>query len=224
MPGRSSGFGAVARSYLERLPAEQGVRRDIDDNGDLLIRRMGKTEVERKKLLAALAAPSWFDPASERAAHVKLLRTIRLDPSDTFVFEKAAEPGEWAVSGAFVFWDRDPAALEGKARSAFRGGFLGVASLGWSTLVQIVEASDARSRGGGRYAGATTGREFRRADARRRARRGGRGSHLRRVALQPAAGHADRRASHVEDGEVREAFRTLRPRNGPKAGARLLVP
>ncbi len=73
---------------------------------------------------------------------MKLLRTIRLDPSDTFVFEKAAEPGEWAVSGAFVFWNTDTAALAGKARSAFRGGFLGVASLGWSTLVQIVEASD----------------------------------------------------------------------------------
>ncbi|HEX3161007.1 MAG TPA: DUF6505 family protein, partial [Pseudolabrys sp.] len=51
---------------------------------------------------------------------MKLIRTIRLDPSDTFVFEKAAEPGEWAVSGAFVFWNRDPATLEGKARTAFR--------------------------------------------------------------------------------------------------------
>src|SRR6185437_4158183 len=59
------GFGAVARSYLERLPAEQGVRRDIDDNGDLLIRRMGKTEIERRKFLTRLAAPSWFDPATK---------------------------------------------------------------------------------------------------------------------------------------------------------------
>jgi hypothetical protein len=73
---------------------------------------------------------------------MKLLRTIRLDPSDTFVFEQAAEPGEWAVSGAFIFWDRDPATMEGKERAAFRSGFLGVQSLGWSTLVQIVEASD----------------------------------------------------------------------------------
>ncbi len=73
---------------------------------------------------------------------MKLLRTIRLDTSDTFVFDRAAEPGEWAVSGAFMFWDRDPETLEGKARSAFRGGFLGVTSLGWSTLVQIVEASE----------------------------------------------------------------------------------
>src|SRR6185295_19202224 len=74
---------------------------------------------------------------------MKLLRTIRLDPSDTFVFERAAEPGEWAVSGTFAFWSTDVAKLEGKARSAFRGAFLGVESLGWSTLVQIVDASEA---------------------------------------------------------------------------------
>jgi hypothetical protein len=74
---------------------------------------------------------------------MKLLRTIRLDPSDTFVFERAAEPGEWAVSGAFVFWNEDVAQLEGKARSPFRGAFLGIESLGWSTLVQVVEANAA---------------------------------------------------------------------------------
>jgi biotin-(acetyl-CoA carboxylase) ligase len=59
------GFGAVARSYLERLPVEQGLRRDIDENGDLLVRRMGKPEVERKKFLPRLAAPAWFDPATK---------------------------------------------------------------------------------------------------------------------------------------------------------------
>jgi biotin-(acetyl-CoA carboxylase) ligase len=59
------GFGAVARSYLERVPVEKGLRRDLDDNGDLLLRRMGKAEVERKKLLPKLAAPSWFDPAAK---------------------------------------------------------------------------------------------------------------------------------------------------------------
>ena len=73
---------------------------------------------------------------------MKLLRTIRLDPSDTFVFERAAEPGEWAVSGAFMFWNADPATMHGKERAAFRSGFLGVGSLGRSTLVQIVEASE----------------------------------------------------------------------------------
>jgi hypothetical protein len=77
---------------------------------------------------------------------VKLLRTIRLDPSDTFVFTRAAAPGEWAVSGAFMFAHADPDELDGKVRAAFRGGFLGVPSLGWSTLAQIVEAgADDRS-------------------------------------------------------------------------------
>jgi Family of unknown function (DUF6505) len=72
---------------------------------------------------------------------VKLLKTVRADPSDTFVFDKAAQPGEWAVSGAFMFANPDPATLTGKSRAAFRGGFLGVESFGWSTLAQIVEAS-----------------------------------------------------------------------------------
>ena len=72
---------------------------------------------------------------------MKLLRTIRLDPSDTFVFARAAEPGEWAVSGAFMFAEVDPVNLAGKPRTAFRSGFLGVPSLGWSTLAQIVDAS-----------------------------------------------------------------------------------
>ena len=57
----------------------------------------------------------------------KLPRTLRLDASDTFVFERAAEPGEWAVTGSFMFLDRDPTALTGKARAAFRSGFVGVA-------------------------------------------------------------------------------------------------
>lgn len=66
---------------------------------------------------------------------MKLLRTIRLDPSDTFVYERAAAAGEWAVPGAFEFWAADPAVLAGRVRQAFRGGFLGLASFGWSTLV-----------------------------------------------------------------------------------------
>jgi hypothetical protein len=77
---------------------------------------------------------------------VKLLRTIALDPSDTFVFDVAAEPGDWAVSGAFRFCDRDPATLTGKNRSAFRSGFLGVRSWGWSTLAQIVHATEGDRR------------------------------------------------------------------------------
>jgi biotin-(acetyl-CoA carboxylase) ligase len=62
---KESGFGAVARKYLARLPAEQDLRRDIDENGDLLIRRMGNIGVERKVLLASLAKPAWLDPKTK---------------------------------------------------------------------------------------------------------------------------------------------------------------
>jgi hypothetical protein len=66
-------------------------------------------------------------------------RTIRLDASDEQVFPRAAAPGEWAVSGGFTFADHDPARIAGKERQAFRYGFLGVASFGWSTLVSVAE-------------------------------------------------------------------------------------
>ena len=71
----------------------------------------------------------------------KLPRTIRLDPSDTFVFERAADPGEWAVTGSFLFCDGEAPSLSGKARAAFRAGFLGVRSFGFSTLVIVTDAS-----------------------------------------------------------------------------------
>jgi biotin-(acetyl-CoA carboxylase) ligase len=56
------GFAPVARSYLSRLEPENGVTRDIADNGDLLIRRAGERNVERRELIAALASPAWLDP------------------------------------------------------------------------------------------------------------------------------------------------------------------
>jgi hypothetical protein len=58
----------VAKNYLSRLEPEKGVRRDIDDNGDLLVRRVGKTgaetEPERRALIPALSTPTWLDPAT----------------------------------------------------------------------------------------------------------------------------------------------------------------
>ena len=66
------------------------------------------------------ASGSGWDPApvrAERERGMKLLRTIRLDPSDTFVFDRAADPGEWAVSGAFMFADANPDTLDGKPLS-----------------------------------------------------------------------------------------------------------
>ena len=73
---------------------------------------------------------------------LKLPRTIRLDPSDTFVFPRAAEPGEWAVTGTFLFFGAEVGRFSGKERQAFRAGFLGIESFGWSTLVVVTEATE----------------------------------------------------------------------------------
>ena len=72
---------------------------------------------------------------------MKLPRTLRLDPSDTFVFAQAAEAGEWAVSGSFLFFDCDVEALSPKERAALRAGFLGLSSFGWSTLVVVTSVT-----------------------------------------------------------------------------------
>lgn len=70
----------------------------------------------------------------------KLLRTINFDNSDAHVFEKAAAPDEWAVSGAFEFADLDKSAIIGKLRQAFANGFLGLTSFGRSTFAVVAEA------------------------------------------------------------------------------------
>ncbi len=77
---------------------------------------------------------------------LKLPRTIRMDPSDTFVFETAAEPGEWAVAGAFLFHGRDIASLPRKMQTAFRAGFAGIESFGFSTLAVVSDARDEERR------------------------------------------------------------------------------
>jgi hypothetical protein len=147
---------------------------------------------------------------------MKLLRTIRLDASDTFVFERAAEPGEWAVSGAFMFSNSDAADLAGRARTAFRAGLLGIDSFGWSTLVQIVEASaDDRIAAVERLASQLV-------------------AHLGAPSVAAAAAAAEEEIAFAsslcthpagtliavhrikEGGEIREAFRSLRPRDGAK--------
>jgi hypothetical protein len=147
---------------------------------------------------------------------LKLLRTIRLDPSDTFVFERAAEPGEWAVPGAFMFAGIDPAALTGKARAEFRAGLLGIASFGWSTLAQIVEASEddraavveQLARQLVEHCGAPSLAEARAAAEEEIA-------FASSLCTHPVDTLIAVHRSH-EDGEIREAFRSLRPRNGPK--------
>lgn len=73
---------------------------------------------------------------------IRLPRTIRLDRSDEVIFAPAAAPGEWAVPGTFLFAGRPVDAMDRKERIAFRSGFLGIGSFGWSTLVTVTFARD----------------------------------------------------------------------------------
>jgi hypothetical protein len=145
---------------------------------------------------------------------VKLLRTIQLDASDSFVFERPAEPGEWAVSGAFAFGRSDPANLQGKARTAFRAGFLGLNSLGRSTLAQIVEASETDRRAAVDVLADRLVTHF-----------GAPDHATARFAADEEIDFAASLCGHssgtlvavtrrLENGTIREEFRTLRPREG----------
>jgi len=143
---------------------------------------------------------------------LKLPRTIRLDPSDTFVFERAAAPGEWAVSGAFVFWNQDPATLAQKQRVALRSGFLGIESLGWSTLAIVTEATETERQAMVERLASQLQEKFGAPDA-----EAARSAAEEEVAF--AASLCDHPAQtllavqrSLEDGEIRERFRTLKPR------------
>ena len=142
---------------------------------------------------------------------MKLLKTIRLDASDGFVFDRAAASDEWAVPGSFLFLNADVEAFAGKRRSAFRAGFLGIDSFGFSTLVTVAEASE----------------EEREAAIRLLARRlvercGAPDIDVALPAAREELAFAESLADHpvstlialhrtVEQGEIREQFRTLRP-------------
>jgi hypothetical protein len=155
---------------------------------------------------------------------IRLPRTIRLDPSDTFVFDYPAEPGEWAVTGSFLFWEADLASadlasLAGKARAAFRSGFLGVRSFGFSTLVVVSEAGeherdeaiDALARHIHEKLGAPD----------LEAARAAAGEEIAFAATLCRHEVNTIIAMHrtLEDGNIKEQFRTLRPREGANAGA-----
>ncbi len=148
----------------------------------------------------------------------RLPRTIRLDPSDALVFPRAAEPGEWAVPGGFCFWDEDPAAMEGRRRQAFRAGFLGLGSFGWSTLVEVAEATEAQ-----REAAVLA------LAAHLRAAYGAPDAAAARAAAEEEVGFAESLCEHppgtivamarsAEGGEVRERFRTLHERPQQQRG------
>jgi len=74
---------------------------------------------------------------------MKYLQVTRFDATDEHVFERAAEPGELVVSGAFRFADDEEDALKGKRRQAFANGLLALPSLGDTTFASVCEVDAA---------------------------------------------------------------------------------
>jgi hypothetical protein len=158
---------------------------------------------------------------SDEAEMVKLPRTIRLDLSDTFVFDGAAQPGEWAVSGAFVFWNRDQATLDQKQRVALRSGFLGIDSLGWSTLAIVTEATEAeRQAMVERLAGQLLDK-FGAPDVEAARKAAEEEVAFAASLCDHASGTLLAVQRSVENGEIRERFRTLKPREAAAGADRL---
>ena len=60
---QEKGFRGTGEDFLARLPAEAGITRGLDENGDLLQRHLKSgAAANRKPLLAALAEAQWLDP------------------------------------------------------------------------------------------------------------------------------------------------------------------
>jgi Family of unknown function (DUF6505) len=149
---------------------------------------------------------------------VKLLRTIRLDPSDSFVYDRAAAPGEWAVPGAFEFCDRDPAQMSGRARQAFRAGFLGLTSFGWSTLVIAVDITPQERTDAIESLAAYLLREHGAPDiAAARAAATDEIDYAGKLALHPADTLIAMHRTVDADGNIREQFRTLHAADAKEA-------
>lgn len=145
---------------------------------------------------------------------MRLLRTLRLDGSDGLVFPRAAAPGEWAVPGGFCFWGDAPGGLQGQRRQAFRAGFLGLGSFGWSTLVEVAEA-EAAALDAARAALAA--QLLAAHGAPDRAAAAAAAAEELAFAAELAAGHPPGTVialtrTHDADGAQRERFRTLRLR------------
>jgi hypothetical protein len=154
---------------------------------------------------------------------MKLLRTIRFDHSDTYVYDTAAPEQEWAVSGAGAFAGLPGETLTGKTRQAFANGFLGIGSFGRSTFATVASI---------------TSEDLARIEAQL-------ADHILSVYAAPSLAAAEEaarsdiafvadlvrdaqintvftvRRTREESGEIRETFRTIRPPTGEPVHARI---
>jgi hypothetical protein len=205
------GIEAVTNRYLMRVdpPLLRGVRRIEGD-------RMVEITPSGNRRFPPLSEAGRDRLARHGGAEAvtRLPRTIRLDASDRRGLRPAAEPGEWAVPGTFLFWGQAPESLAASS-DRLPLGLSGGGSFGHSTLVVVQEATMAeRARRWSRRWRPRAGRPSGRARHRHR-----RPAAEEEVALAESLcrDHAPNTliALHrqQEGGEIREQFRTLRPRD-----------
>ena len=218
---QESGFAAVAKTYFERFAAREGpaprYRRQW--------RSAGAPHGERRASSAsACCSAGRARPGSirrpERRAHEAVAHHQARSVGHFRVRARRRAGRMGGVRRLRVLGRRSRRRWKARRARAFRSGFLGVDTLGWSTLVQIVEASQADRAEAGRDAGAAAGRSLRRARHGCRAWRGGRGGRLRRIAVRATAGHAGRGASHLRGRRVARILPHLAPARGAEARAR----
>ena len=58
---QQDGFGELTKDYLKRLSPEKGARRELGENGDLVVRWAATDQTDRRPLVDALETPSWYD-------------------------------------------------------------------------------------------------------------------------------------------------------------------
>jgi hypothetical protein len=166
------------------------------------------------RLREALAAQDWRDETGA-AAVTRLPRTIRLDASDAVVFAHAAEPGNGRCRARSCSGTRPADSLSRKEQIAFRSGFLGVESFGHSTLVVVQEARaeeraemvEALARQLVAHLGAPSASTSPGRRPKRRSR------WPRSLCRGHGIGTLIALHRRREGGEIREQFRTLRPRD-----------
>ena len=72
---------------------------------------------------------------------MKLAKIILLDDSDKKIYPQPSKHGEWAITGTFMFSNVDHNYWTKSEQIAFRDGWLGLETLGYSTFVQITSLS-----------------------------------------------------------------------------------
>ena len=218
------GFAAVAKEYLARLAPEKGAaprhRRERRSAG--AAHGQGRSRAAqaragaRRRRRGSIRRP---EGRGETAAHhpARSVRHVRVRARG-----RARRMG--GVRRLRVLPTTIPTSSKARRARRSAAAFSASQSLGWSTLVQIVEASEDDRLAAIDTLAKQLVAHFGAPDHRRCGRGGGGGIRVRRLALQSSARHADRRASLARGRRNPRDVPHLAAQGRAEAAARLLLP